>query len=238
MKRAYLILISALIFVGSSATQGQKPIQLFAERSANPEALKLNRQAYDQMIRGDLTNAARTIELAMQKDPTLWVTYFSRARLFQVEGKFELAIQDCNWVLRKHPDFIEAVLLRAYANAHLRRYNESLKELDNLIRMPLQLDSYARTLQARACILATSRDKSVRNGAQAVKDAKLACKLTNWDDGAAIEILALAYAETGDFDSAMLYAEQARTTKGATPLTLRSVERDLAFFKQHKPVRL
>jgi hypothetical protein len=44
----------------------------------------------------------------MQKDPTLWLTYFMRAKLFTRERKYELAIEDCNRVLRKYPKFIEA----------------------------------------------------------------------------------------------------------------------------------
>lgn len=79
------------------------------------------------MKKGDLADAARTIELAMQKDPTLWLIYFTRARLFACEHKYKLAIEDCNWVLRKYPKFIEAALLRAESNAHLRRYARQFK---------------------------------------------------------------------------------------------------------------
>lgn len=75
----------------------------------------------------------------MQKDPTLWLTYFMRARLLARQRRYELAIENCSWVLRKYLNFIEAALLRAQINADLGKYAESLKELDHLVRTPRQL---------------------------------------------------------------------------------------------------
>jgi tetratricopeptide (TPR) repeat protein len=237
MKAAKLVLFLAAIIAGVPAAQAEKSIRVVRERFANGEAIKLDLQAQEQMGKGDLTSAARTIDLALQKDPTLWLTYFMRARLFTLEKKYELAIQDCNWVLRKYPKFIEAALLRAQANAHLERYGDTLKELDYVIRIRPHIDSYARALQARAWFLATCSNALFRNGTQALEDAKLACKLTNRDDVSAIDALAVAYAEAGDFDSAVRYAEQALTVKGTPPLASKWIQRHLASFKQHKPVR-
>lgn len=67
-------------------------------RFVNSEVIKLNMQAQEEMQKGDLASAARTIELAMRKDPTLWLTCFMRARLFVRERKYELAIEDSNWI--------------------------------------------------------------------------------------------------------------------------------------------
>jgi tetratricopeptide (TPR) repeat protein len=128
-------------------------------------------------------------------------------------------------------------VLRAQAKAHLKNYDDSLKELNYLIRIRPHLESYARALRVRAWLLATCPVPSLRNGAQAVEDAKTACKLTNWTDEAAIDSLAVAYAETGDFDSAVRFAEQALTVKGIEPLDSRRIQRQLELFKQRKPIR-
>jgi|ERR1043166_65228 Tfp pilus assembly protein PilF len=101
MRTAKLILLFALVIVHTSVSQAANTIKLVRHRSANGEAIKLDMQAQEQMQKGDLAGAARTIELAMQKDPTLWLTYFMRARLLARQRRYELAIQDCNWVLRK-----------------------------------------------------------------------------------------------------------------------------------------
>ena len=226
-----------LLVVDAWMMQASNPIRRVRQPLSNGEAIKLNFQAQDQMMKGDLAGAARTIQLAMQKDPTLWMTYYMRARLLAREGKYELATADCNWVLHKYPKFIDAALLRAEANAQLGRYTETLQELDHVVRIRPPLDSYARALQTRAWFLATCDHSSFRNGAQAVQDAKLACKLTKWNDEIAIVTLAAASAEVGDFDSAVRYAQQALTVKDISPRVSKRIQRDLELFKQHKPVR-
>jgi tetratricopeptide (TPR) repeat protein len=238
MKRTILILIFILFHADGRVVTAVNPIKLVREPFSNGEAIKLNDQAQEQMKKGDLTGAARTIQLAMQKDPTLWLTYFTRARLLVREGKYELATVDCNWVLHKYPKFMEAALLRAWANARLGKYADALKELDHVVRIRPPLDSYARALRERAWFLATCPDASFRNGPQAVQDAKTACKLTNWTDESAIDTLAVAYAEVGDFDSAVRYTQQALAIKGITPTDSKKIQRHLESFQQHKPLRM
>jgi tetratricopeptide (TPR) repeat protein len=174
MNWAKLVLVFGLVVVDASALQASNPIKLVRQLLSNGEAIKLNFQAQDQMKKGDLAGAAQTIGLAMQKDPTLWLTYFTRARLLFREGKYELATEDCNSVLHKYPKFIEAALLRARANAYRRRYADALKELDHVVRIRPHLESYARALRDLAWFLATCPDPSFRNGKQAVQDAKIA----------------------------------------------------------------
>jgi tetratricopeptide (TPR) repeat protein len=148
-----------------------------------------------------------------------------------------LAILDCNRVLLKYPKFIEAALMRAQANAHLGRYADSLEEFNYIVRIRPHLDSYARALSCRAWFFATCPNSSFRNSKQAVEDAKIACKLTNWHDEIAIDSLAAAYAESGDFDSAVRYAEHALTVKGISSETSKMIQRHVVSFKEHKPVR-
>jgi tetratricopeptide (TPR) repeat protein len=234
---AKLVLVFWVMVVAVSVLHATTPIKLVRGPFVSKEVVQLNMQAQDQMMKDDLAGAAKTIRLAMQKDPTLWLTYFSRARLFFCEEKYELANEDCNWVLLKYPKFVEAALLRAQSNAHLSRYADALKELDHVVRIRPPMDSYARALQVRAWFLATCPDPSFRNGKQAVLDAKVACKVTHWTDDAALDSLAAACAETGDFDSAVNYAQQALAVKNAMPRDLKTIRRHLESFKQHKPVR-
>jgi tetratricopeptide (TPR) repeat protein len=237
MRAPHRTLLLVAIVVEVTAIQAAQPIKLVRQPLSNGEAIKLNMTAQEQMMKGDLAGAAQTIQLAMQKDSTLWLTYFSRARLSGLEGKYKLVIEDCNVVLRKYPKFIEAALLRAKANSHLGRHADSLKELDYIVRIRPHLDSYARALSDRAWLLATCPDPSLRNGAQAVQDAKIACKLTNWNDDGALDSLAVAYAESGDFDSAVRYGEQALAAKHTWQRDSKKIERHLESFKEHKPIR-
>jgi hypothetical protein len=81
MKAANLSLLFALAIMDASVLQASNPIKLVRQPFSNGEAIKLNMQAQEQMQKGDLSSAARTIELAMQKDATLWLTYDTRTRI-------------------------------------------------------------------------------------------------------------------------------------------------------------
>jgi len=86
VKSATLVLIFILLAVNAGVVQAVNPIRLVRQPLSNGEAIKLNEQAQEQIKKDDLTGAARTIQLAMQKDPTLWLTYFTRARLAACES--------------------------------------------------------------------------------------------------------------------------------------------------------
>lgn len=58
-------------------------------------------------------------------------------------------------------------------------------------------------LNGYAWLLATAPDANARNGVKAVQFANTAAELTGWKDAAVLDTLAAAYAEAGDFKSAL-----------------------------------
>jgi tetratricopeptide (TPR) repeat protein len=113
-----------------------------------------------------------------------------------------------------------------------------LKEYNYLISLHPRLVTLARVLKQRAWLQATCPDPAFRNGQQAIKDAKAACSILLWKDENTIDTLAGAYAETGDFDSAVQYASQALTIQDISPADSKRIRRHLESFQQHKPIRL
>jgi two-component SAPR family response regulator len=59
-----------------------------------------------------------------------------------------------------------------------------------------------------------------------------------WKDENTIDTLAAAYAEVGDFDSAVQYAQQALAVKDISSTNSKRIQRHLQSFQQHKPIRL
>ena len=223
------------IIVCTTVTQANVPI-IVQHGAGKQTVMKLCADASDQLRNGDVAGAKRNVDRALQIDPKLWPALYVRAQIFRKEGKYELAIQDCNEALRQYPGFVEAALLRASINVRLRKYAEALKEFDYLISIHPRPVTLARALSDRAWFYATCPDSSFRNGQQAVKDAKAACSIMQWKDEDMIDTLAAAYAETGDFDSAVQYVSQALAMKGIPSESARLFREHLAWFQQRKRV--
>jgi hypothetical protein len=85
-----------------------------------------------------------------------------------------------------------------------------------------------------AWIEATAVDSSLRDGKEAVSLATKACELTHWQEANWVDTLAAAYAESGDFQRAAQYQEQA--LRGRVPESEQNAMRErLALYKQSQP---
>ena len=231
-------LIPLLIAIIASATAIHGSVPIIVETGAGRRT-SMNRvhDAGEALKKGDVAAAKRNVDAALQGDPKSWPALYMRAQIFATQGKYELAIQDCNQALRLYPGFVEVALLRAKINVRLGKYAEAFKEYNYLISLHPRSVTLARALSDRAWFQATCLDPSFRNGQQAVKDAKAACSIMVWKDEDMIDTLAAAYAETGDFDSAARYAAQALAIKEIAPVDSKRIHQHLTLFQQHKPIR-
>jgi len=227
------IALFTAIITWLTAVYGSVPIIVNTPRHQRA-AMNLCSDASHQLRNGDVASAKRNVDAALRIDPKLWPALYIRAEIFRKEGKYELAIQDCNEALRQYPGCVEASLLRASINLQLRQYAEALKEYNYLISLRPRPVTLGRALSDRAWFQATCPNASFRNGLQAVKDAKAACSIMVWKDESMIDTLAAAYAETGDFDSAARYAERALAMKGISAHDEKVFREHLALFQQRK----
>ena len=237
MKPLNASAICIAILTAATMTQASVPI-IIATPQRMLAAMKLVTDAQDQLKKGDVVGAKRNVDAVLQRDPTFWPALYVRAQIYSREGKYELALKDCNEALRQDRSVVEAALLRANINAHLGKYTEALKEFNSLVALHPRAVTLARVLSDRAWFCATCPNASLRNGQQAVKDAKAACSIMIWKDEHMIDTLAVAYAEVGDFNSAVQYVSQALTVKGISPNSTKLFQKHLALFQQQKPIRL
>ena len=237
MKALNVLAVSIAILMSATAVRASVPI-IVATPQRMLAAMKLVTDAQDLLQKGDVAAAKRNCDAVLQRDPTFWPALYVRAQIYSGQGKYDLALKDCNEALRHDRSVVEAALLRANINAHLGKYAEALKEFDYLISLHPRNVTLARALSDRAWFRATCPNASFRNGQQAVKDAKAACSIMIWKDEHMIDTLAVAYAEIGDFNSAVQYASQALAVKGVSPDSTKLFQQHLALFQQRKPIRL
>jgi len=230
------IFVTVLLLIGTPvAARASEPITVVYGRGRG-QLMNLTMNGQSQLEKGDLEAAQRSLDTVIKADPTFYPAYYVRASVFLLRRKYQEAVQDCNEALRKDSTFAEAALLRARANYFLGRYGESLKEIDHVINIRPRQDAFARAYCDRAWVRLTCPDQSYRNGQQALKDATAACKLVGWKDEDMIDTLAAAYAEVGDFDSAVRYEEKALAIKGVKISDSQRLQAHLDSFKQRRPL--
>jgi Tfp pilus assembly protein PilF len=236
MKNSKVFALSVAILSVVSVASASVPI-IIATPGRMVAAMKLVTDAQDKLQKNDAAGAKRNVDAVLQRDPTFWPALYVRAQIYSHQGKYDLALKDCNEALHQDRSVVEAALLRANINARLGKHAEALKEYDYLVSLHPRNVTLARVMSDRAWFRATCPNASFRNGQQAVKDAKAACSIMTWKDEQIIDTLAAAYAETGDFNSAIQYVSQALAMKGISPDNTKLFQQHLALFQQRKAIR-
>jgi tetratricopeptide (TPR) repeat protein len=170
----------------------------------NPEQLEASRQLaallLEQGRRRDAVPALRTMVRLEPGDPSLRLTL---ALALEESGEFEQALAEYRQVLQAEPRRLAALLGRASAQLQLERYAEARRGLEEALEASRSETGRpsGELANALARVLATVPEDSVRDGQQALE---IASGLFNArPDAEHAETLAMALAETGDFQGAI-----------------------------------
>ncbi len=129
-----------------------------------------------------------------------------RARALLDEKKYVEAQREVDRALAVNPKMHRAVYLRGKI---WEAQGESEKAVSTyaeyIMRNPKDDDGY----HARAWVLATSTNDEIRHGERAIKDARTAGRLFEWQDSTLLDTLAAAFAESGKFKEAVAWQELA-----------------------------
>jgi tetratricopeptide (TPR) repeat protein/4-amino-4-deoxy-L-arabinose transferase-like glycosyltransferase len=149
-----------------------------------------------------LEQSERALVLAPD-DLTLRVNH---ARVLSDAGRYEQAEQAFRWVLERAPENPRARLGIADAYVAMGRPQRAVAEYESALALNPQDFAAATRL---AWLLATSAEDAVRDGARALELAGNANRLTGGSFPIVLDVLAAAYAETGDLTRACAEAERA-----------------------------
>jgi tetratricopeptide (TPR) repeat protein len=163
-----------------------------------------------------------------------------RGRLRLEAQEAVLAVSDLDAVIKSDLKHSEAYVLRGLARCQLREWDKAKGDFDLAVKSdPENAAAYGK----RGMFFAACPDDKMRDGKQALEDAKKACKLTKWKGFEEIESLAAAYAETGDFASATKWQSHALLSGGLNSRPTRDPELQPALervklYKTKTPFRL
>ena len=199
--------------------------------------------------RGFHNRAMADFAEAIRLDPENPSILVSRGNEWRRDLKVDLAMADYTQAIQLNPKYTPAYIARANAWKQIRRFDRAIQEFSDLVRIdpgdPIPHQTLAR-------VLSTAHEEQFRNGKWALDEATRACELTHWIDPDALDTLAAAFAETGDFQSAIRWQNVAiKLVRQGFPSALQKkaismgggrgagvgFEDRLAFYKNKRPVR-
>jgi tetratricopeptide (TPR) repeat protein len=128
------------------------------------------------------------------------------ALYYQVDNNPRQAIEIYSEVLTREADNALALRSRGDAYLALGEHAAAVADFEEALQ---HLDDDPSLLNNLAWVLATSPDAEVRNGKRAVELATKACELTEYNKPYILSTLAAAFAENGDFQTAIEWSQKA-----------------------------
>jgi tetratricopeptide (TPR) repeat protein len=156
--------------------------------------------------RGDHAAALGEFERALALRPAFAEAHSNAGTVLQRQGRHDAALARFEEALRLRPHLAAAGVNAALSCLALGRGRESVAHLERAVASdPAGLDA-ANLL---AWVLATHPEDVVRDGRRAVPYAENLCRSTLNANGAYLDTLAAAYAESGRFEEAVAAARKA-----------------------------
>jgi tetratricopeptide (TPR) repeat protein len=152
--------------------------------------------------------------------------------LYNADQKFEKAIAIYSQLLDKDSKFWQALRGRGDAWLGLGKHAEAIADYEKAYKIR---PNDSGLLNNFSWVLSTSPFDKLRNGKRALEMAKKACQLTDYKQAHILSTLAAAYAELGDFKTAIEWSQKA--VAAGKEDQKEALARELATYKEGKPVR-
>jgi tetratricopeptide (TPR) repeat protein len=175
---------------------------------------------------------------AIRLNPNYAEAYRQRGWSHLMHSQTDKSLKDLSEALRIEAKDDKALWMRAYVYYEVKEYAKAKMDCEEAIRLNPKNPS-AHSVLAR--ILACCPEDKMRDGEIAVKNATKACELMSWKYPAYIDLLALAYAEAGQFEDAVKWEKKALEIAGEGLVAETEKKRfkgHLRSFEQRKPVRI
>jgi tetratricopeptide (TPR) repeat protein len=192
-----------------------------------------NRAGYYKAL-GTFDKATADYNDAIRLAPNDLSNYCGRADAFEEMGQLDKASADYDRAIRLSATEPNDYRLRGIAYFAKGNYRAAASDFEEAVRLsPSDYDA----ANSHAWFQATCPEDSLRNGKEALETSLRVCERSRWQDSGAVDTLAAAYAELGDFDRAIKYQTQAINMKGVHAFNRREIQERLELYREHKPYR-
>lgn len=156
---------------------------------------------------GQLDQAIAVLEQLTQMAPGQPLLLNQLGNFYLNDGRARKSIEVLTQALRVEPDNINSLQLRGNAYLNVGDHAEAIADFRRAETLVEEDDD--GLLNNYAWVLATSPFDELRDGKRAVELATRAAELTAYETAHILSTLAAAYAETGDFTTALKWSQKA-----------------------------
>jgi tetratricopeptide (TPR) repeat protein len=193
-------------------------------------ASRLKAEILAQM--GRLDEAIKVIEGLCQKLPNQAELKTQLALYHLLNKEPQEAISAYDDILLLDPENFVALRSRGDAYLNMGKHAEAIADFEHALRVQPEDTTLLNNL---AWVLATSPDAEIRNGARAVELATKACELTEYKMPHILSTLAAAFAESGNFDTAVEWSQKAVNLEDSD--VQEQLAKELASYQNKQPWR-
>jgi serine/threonine-protein kinase len=186
------------------------------------------------LIKGDAAKAGADYDALVKHNPSSPDSFRTRGQFLLDQGKTDAALRDFDEAIRLAPWEAESYVVRARAYRRQRDYARAISDYVDALRINPQ---YAEAHERLAWTLATATADKVRDGPAALRHAARAAELTEHKDVGALQTLAAASAQAGQFADAVKWQKKALEDKDLKDEPRRLAEQRLRLYEAGKPFR-
>jgi tetratricopeptide (TPR) repeat protein len=172
------------------------------------------------------------LEKLYKLNPKDMLTVLQLGVLYSAQKKSAKAIEYFDILLAQAPNEWRALEGRGDSYLNIGKQAEAVADYEKAIKLQPKESGLLNNL---AWVLATSPDDKLRDGKRAIQLATEACELTEYKAAHILSTLAAAYAETGDFDSAVKWSTKA--VEIGEKDHDEDLKKELENYKAKKPIR-
>jgi tetratricopeptide (TPR) repeat protein len=200
---------------------------------SNPEAYYYRSRAFHNT--GFFDKALNDINQCLALDKKYPSAMSHRGQIYSLKKQYDRSIADLTAALKFDASDTVSLIYRGDCFKAKKDYQKAMNDFQKAIDIK---PDYADAYKELAQILAACPEGRFRDAKKAIELATKACELTSWEDGASLDVLAAACAESGQFDEAIKWQNKAIEKYGLFDIPRITGLDRLELYERHKPLRL